>query len=130
MTIPLLFLECCGIVLKILENSSSSAMDVKAGPVPEGERSSWQAEWSNSWPKGRSRNFYTLNSKRQPVATKYTKDISLLHSSNVNIMYWSNAEKNWFLRQKLMVTDDIIQILKNNLCLKNIRGLSSNNGWF
>ena len=50
---------------------------MKTIPVLEvGESSLRPSELSNFWPKGRSRDFYPLNSKRQPVERKNTIDIS------------------------------------------------------
>ena len=52
------FLECCGFVLKILKYSSNPVIYIKASPFPEG------GESINIRSKGRSRDFYKLNSKR------------------------------------------------------------------
>ena len=67
-----LFYECCGIVLKILEDFCSSAMDIKDSPVPEGktEYGSCPEKSSNSWLKAWE------SEKRQLVRKKNTIHIS------------------------------------------------------
>ena len=60
-----LFLECCEIVSKILENFTNPAMDIKAGPFTEGRESRFQpAESSNTRLKDWSQDFYLQDSKR------------------------------------------------------------------
>ena len=64
MNMHFLFLECCGIVKKIRENSISPVMDIKASPIPEERESKFRpTEKRNCWPKNQIQDFYTLNSK-------------------------------------------------------------------
>ena len=49
MTLHFLFLECRVIILKILENSINSAMDIKAGPVPEEKSFDLRERVGSSW---------------------------------------------------------------------------------